>query len=194
MSRQQKKIVIIDNHDSFTYNLYQIFDEHPNCAIDVIQNDKVALNKLEQYNQIVFSPGPDIPKKYPVMFDILSKYKETKPILGVCLGHQAIAEFFGAQLINLNNVYHGQQHEIEIDTSSELLFQSISQHTRVGLYHSWAVKADNLPGDLKVTAWSKEGIIMAIRHRVYNVRGIQFHPESYMTDEGKKMIANWIEQ
>lgn len=192
MSKQQKKIVIIDNHDSFTYNLYQIFDEHPHCVVEVVANDMADLNELKKYDGIVLSPGPDVPEKYPVLSEIISRYKHTIPILGVCLGHQAIAEFFGAELINLRRVYHGQRFEIEID-NTELLFQSLSSYIQVGLYHSWAVKRENLPKDLEVTACTKSGIIMALRHRTYNVRGIQFHPESYMTAEGKKIVANWIE-
>lgn len=191
---EKKQIVIIDNHDSFTYNLYQIFDEHPLCDITVIQSDKVDVAQLEKYNQIVLSPGPDVPSSYPILFDILDTYKSSKPILGVCLGHQTIGEYFGGKLINLSAVFHGQQKTINILKQEDLLFKDINLTTVVGLYHSWAIAPDSLPSDIEITAVSSDDIIMAISHKMYNIKGIQFHPESYITVEGEKMINNWIEQ
>ncbi|MEC4115160.1 anthranilate synthase component II [Myroides pelagicus] len=190
----QKQIVIIDNHDSFTYNLYQLFDENPNCQITVVRNDEVSVEDIDQYDQIVFSPGPDIPNKSPIMYRVLDMYKGIKPILGVCLGHQAIGDYFGARLINLEQVYHGQQRALHICDESERLFDGVKQNSLVGLYHSWALEKESFPEDLVITAFSEDGVIMGIRHRIYNISGIQFHPESYMTGVGIKMIDNWIEQ
>ncbi|MDR0228691.1 MAG: aminodeoxychorismate/anthranilate synthase component II [Flavobacteriaceae bacterium] len=189
-----KQIVIIDNYDSFTYNLYQLFDEHPQCSITVIPSNEVILEDIEKYDQIVLSPGPDIPSTYPVLFDILERFKATKPILGVCLGHQTIGEFFGGELINLTQVFHGQQRQLQVIEKEELLFKGITINSPIGLYHSWALKRENLPSSLVLTAVSNDGVVMGICHRKYNIKGIQFHPESYMTKEGKQMIANWIEQ
>ncbi|MTG98747.1 MULTISPECIES: anthranilate synthase component II [Myroides] len=191
---QKKQIIIIDNHDSFTYNLYQLFDEHPDCDVTVVQNDQINLDAISSFDQIVFSPGPDIPQKSPIMYQVLEKYKETKPILGICLGHQAIGDYFGATLFNLPDVLHGQQRSLCILDSGELLFRGVANNSTVGLYHSWALAAESIPPELIVTAVSTDGIIMGIRHQEYNIRGIQFHPESFMTEQGAMMIKNWIEQ
>lgn len=189
----KKQIVIIDNHDSFTYNLFQLFDEHPACEIQVIQHDKVILSELAFFDQIVLSPGPDVPQSYPVLSQVITAYKGVKPILGVCLGHQTIGEYFGAKLSNLAKVYHGQQLPLQI-VKEDYLFKGIPNHSLVGLYHSWALEQDHFPDSLSVTALSSDNIIMAITHNVYNIKGIQFHPESYMTEKGREMIHNWIEQ
>lgn len=189
-----KQIVIIDNHDSFTYNLFQLFDEHPQCSIVIIPSDQVIVEELDIYDQLVISPGPDVPSAYPVLFEVIERFKGIKPILGVCLGHQTIGAFFGGNLINLPTVFHGQQKQLQIVESDELLFKGVTQNSPIGLYHSWAIAKENLPTCLQITALSKEGVIMGIRHREYNIRGIQFHPESYMTIEGRQMINNWIEQ
>lgn len=190
---QKKEIIIIDNRDSFTYNLYQIFDEHPLCTVDVVYSDQVNLDDLARYDQLVFSPGPDVPQAYPVLFDILARYENTKPILGVCLGHQAIGEYYGATLYNASQVFHGQARALELITP-DLLFKDIENHTSVGLYHSWALAQENFPDILTITAMSSDQVIMAFRHQSKNIRGIQFHPESYITKQGRQMIANWIEQ
>ena len=190
---QKKEIIIIDNRDSFTYNLYQIFDEHPLCRIHVVQSDQVQLEDLEAYDQLVLSPGPDVPRAYPILFDILARYENSKPILGVCLGHQVIGEYYGAQLYNLKHVFHGQTRLLS-QTTSDLLFNGIPDPTPIGLYHSWALATQSFPDTLEVTALSDDQIIMAFRHRTKNIRGIQFHPESYMTPLGKQMLSNWIEQ
>ncbi|MGG5506808.1 MULTISPECIES: anthranilate synthase component II [unclassified Myroides] len=190
---QKKEILIIDNRDSFTYNLYQLFDEHPLCNVHVQYSDEVNLDDLERYDQLVISPGPDVPRAYPILFEILARYEHTKPILGVCLGHQAIGEYYGANLYNVQHVFHGQARPLEL-LSPDLLFNNIENHTVVGLYHSWALAQDHFPSTLTVTAVSSDQIIMAFRHQTKNVRGIQFHPESYITQKGRQMIANWIEQ
>ncbi|MBB1140106.1 aminodeoxychorismate/anthranilate synthase component II [Myroides sp. WP-1] len=190
---QKKEILIIDNRDSFTYNLYQLFDEHPCCNIHVQYSDEINIDDLERYDQLVISPGPDVPSAYPILFEILARYEHTKPILGVCLGHQAIGEYYGAQLYNVQHVFHGQARALELVTP-DLLFNNIENHTVVGLYHSWALAPDRFPSTLTVTAISSDQVIMAFRHQTKNVRGIQFHPESYITQKGRQMIANWIEQ
>lgn len=190
---QKKEIIIIDNRDSFTYNLYQIFDEHPLCNITVVYSDQVDLDELDQYDQLVLSPGPDVPRAYPILFEILMRYEDTKPILGVCLGHQAIGEYYGATLYNVARVFHGQTRTLELVTP-DLLFQNVTNNTQVGLYHSWALAHDNFPKELLITAISNDKVLMAFRHQTKNIRGIQFHPESYITTEGRQMLANWIEQ
>jgi len=190
---QKKKIIIIDNRDSFTYNLYQIFDEHPLCQIHVVQSDQIHLEDLEAYDQLVLSPGPDVPRSYPLLFDTLSRYENSKPILGVCLGHQAIGEYYGAELYNVEHVFHGQTRLLS-QATPDLLFKGVPDQTPIGLYHSWALASHSFPETLEITAFSNDGIIMAIRHKTKNVRGIQFHPESYMTPLGRQMLFNWIEQ
>lgn len=190
---QKKEIIIIDNRDSFTYNLYQIFDEHPLCNITVIYSDQIILDDLAQYDQLVLSPGPDVPRAYPILFDILARYEDSKPILGVCLGHQAIGEYYGATLYNVPHVYHGQARTLKL-VAPDLLFDHISDTTQVGLYHSWALTQVDFPKELLITAVSSDGVLMAFRHQTKNIRGIQFHPESFITAEGRQMLANWIEQ
>ncbi|MDM1044934.1 gamma-glutamyl-gamma-aminobutyrate hydrolase family protein [Myroides sp. 1354] len=190
---QKKEIIIIDNRDSFTYNLYQIFDEHPLCNIHIVQSDQVQLDDLEVYDQLVLSPGPDVPRAYPILFDIIARFEDSKPILGVCLGHQAIGEYYGAQLYNVDQVFHGQTRFLQLMTS-DLLFHNIPNQTPIGLYHSWALAQQNFPETLEITALSNDQVIMAFRHQTKNVRGIQFHPESYITLMGRQMLANWIEQ
>lgn len=186
-----KQIVIIDNHDSFTYNLVQLFDENKHCTISVISEDEVVVESLNKFDMIVLSPGPDVPSRYPVLFQILDRYKREKPILGVCLGHQTIGQYFGAKLVNLPEVYHGQSRDLEL-LKDDYLFQNIDTLISVGLYHSWALSIEALPDELEVIAKSKEEVIMAIRHKEYDIRGVQFHPESFITSHGKEIIANWI--
>ncbi|EHQ40989.1 anthranilate synthase component II [Myroides odoratus] len=190
---QKKEIIIIDNRDSFTYNLYQIFDEHPLCNIHIVQSDQVQLDDLAVYDQLVLSPGPDVPRAYPILFDIIARYEHSKPILGVCLGHQAIGEYYGAELYNIAQVFHGQTRFLQLLTP-DLLFNNIPDQTPIGLYHSWALSPQNFPETLEITAMSNDQVIMAFAHKTKNVRGIQFHPESYMTPAGRQMLANWIEQ
>lgn len=188
-----KQIVIIDNHDSFTYNLFQLFDENPHCQITVLKNDEVSLEQLEAFDKIVLSPGPDVPSSYPILFEIITRFKGVKPILGVCLGHQTIGEYFGATLVNLPSVYHGKQSNLTLLTD-EVLFQKLTSPIVVGLYHSWALDRATITEPLVVTALSADGVVMGIAHRNYNIKGIQFHPESFMTEQGREMINNWIEE
>lgn len=187
-----KKIVIIDNYDSFTYNLRQLVEE-AGCRVTVLRNDAFKINKLEEFDKIILSPGPGIPEEAGLLLDVIRQYAPTKPILGVCLGHQAIGEVFGASLENLATVFHGVQSEIQL-TATDYLFEGLSRTLKVGRYHSWVVSRKNFPDCLEVIAESSEGQIMALRHKTYDVRGIQFHPESVLTPEGKTLINNWIHQ
>ena len=184
------KIVIIDNYDSFTYNLSHLVKEL-GAEVTVLRNDQFQLSDLEPYSKIILSPGPGIPSEAGLLLDVIRTYAGRKPILGVCLGHQAIGEVFGARLQNLSDVFHGVATPCHI-TCDDALFSGISRHITVGRYHSWVVATDGLPDCLEVTAVSDEGQIMALRHRDLNVRDIQFHPESVLTPDGKQMLQNWL--
>lgn len=184
------KVAIIDNYDSFTYNLSHILKE-AGAEVSVFRNDSFALNELDTFDKIVLSPGPGIPCEAGLLMEVIRTYAGRKPILGVCLGEQAIGEVFGAKIINLNTVFHGIQSLIEI-TKEDYLFQGLPHEIFVGRYHSWVVDSTDFPDCLEVTAKSKEGYIMALRHRQYDVQGIQFHPESVLTPDGKQMIQNWL--
>lgn len=186
-----KQIVIIDNHDSFTYNLVQLFDENEYCDITVIAHDQVILEDLDTFDMLVLSPGPDVPSSYPILFRILDRYKGVKPILGVCLGHQTIGEYFGATLENLPSVYHGQPTHLTL-LKEDTLFSDIIEPITVGLYHSWALSPTDLPRDIEVLALSQDGVIMSIRHKEYDIKGVQFHPESYITSHGREIVNNWV--
>ena len=184
------KIVIIDNYDSFTYNLSHLLKEL-GAEVEVVRNDKFELKDLEQYDKIVLSPGPGIPSEAGLLLDVIRTYAGRKPILGVCLGHQAIGEVFGASLENLKEVYHGVQTE-GTQLGNDYIFDGLPERVMMGRYHSWVVAKDSVPESLEVTAMSDDGEIMAMRHRQYDIHGIQFHPESVLTPDGKKMIGNWL--
>ena len=184
------KIVIIDNYDSFTYNLSHLVKEL-GAQVDVVRNDRFELKDLEPYSKIILSPGPGIPSEAGLLPDVIKTYAGHKPILGVCLGHQAIGEAFGGQLENLSDVFHGVATPCHI-VADDPLFSGLDRDITVGRYPSWVVKRDGLPDCLQVTAVSDEGQIMALRHRQLNIRGIQFHPESVLTPDGKKMLQNWL--
>ncbi len=184
------KIVIIDNYDSFTYNLHHLI-KAMGVEVDVFRNDKFSLDELEKYDRIVLSPGPGIPSEAGLLLDVIRTYADKKPILGVCLGHQAIGEVFGARLTNLNEVFHGVQTVVKL-LGNDPIFEGLDEELPVGRYHSWVVDKEGLPDCLEVTAISQEGQIMALKHKQYNVRGIQFHPESVLTPDGKRIIANWL--
>ena len=184
------KIVIIDNYDSFTYNLSHMVKEL-GATVTVLRNDQFELPDLEEYDKIILSPGPGIPSEAGLLTDVIRHYAGKKPILGVCLGHQAIGEVFGARLENLSDVFHGVATPCH-PTDDDPLFSGIPKDFTVGRYHSWVVSREGLPECLEVTAVSDEGQIMALRHRELNVRGIQFHPESVLTPEGRKMLQNWM--
>ena len=184
------KVVIIDNYDSFTYNLSHLVKEL-GAKVTVVRNDQFELADLEQYSKIILSPGPGIPSEAGLLLDVIRAYAGKKPILGVCLGHQAIGEVFGAKLENLSDVFHGVATPCHI-IADDPIFSGIPRDITIGRYHSWVVSREGLPDCLEVTAESDEGQIMALRHRELNVRGIQFHPESVLTPDGKKMLQNWM--
>lgn len=184
------KIVIIDNYDSFTYNLSHLLKEL-GAEVDVVRNDKFELMDLEQYDKIVLSPGPGIPSEAGLLLDVIRTYAGRKPILGVCLGHQAIGEVFGASLENLKEVYHGVQTE-GTQLGNDYIFEGLPERVMMGRYHSWVVAKDSVPECLEVTAMSDDGEIMAMRHRQYDIHGIQFHPESVLTPEGKTIVGNFL--
>jgi anthranilate synthase component II len=185
------KILVLDNYDSFTYNLVHIIREL-GYPVDIIRNDKISVDEVNQYDKILLSPGPGIPDEAGIMKGVIKTYSSTKSILGVCLGHQGIAEVFGGELFNIPNVLHGVTSAIEVVDPSEKLFQGIPIYFQACHYHSWAVKADHIPNELTVTATNKDGLVMAIAHKQFDVRGVQFHPESIMTEHGQLMIKNWL--
>ena len=188
-----KKIVLIDNYDSFTFNLVHYLEEL-NCAIVVLRNDEFEIEELQSFDAIILSPGPGIPSESGLLLDVIKTYASTKKILGICLGHQAIGEVFGATLLNLDTVFHGVSTTIQITDPAETLFRNLPQQLEVGRYHSWAINPEGLPEVLEVTSVSENGEIMSIRHKNFNVRGVQFHPESILTPSGKTILANWIQE
>ncbi len=183
------RVLLVDNYDSFTHNLVQLAEE-AGAAVTVVKNDELVFDEVRNFDNILLSPGPGLPAESGRLLPLIREFSGKKPILGVCLGHQAIAEVFGGTLFNLDRVYHGIRQAIELGEDG--LFREIPRKTVVGLYHSWAVAREGFPGDLEITATSPDGVIMALRHRRFNVRGVQFHPESYMTGAGAKMMANWL--
>ena len=185
------KILLLDNYDSFTYNLLHIVKELGAEDVEVIRNDQIDLAEVKRFDKIILSPGPGIPSEAGLLLPIIKEYAATKPILGVCLGHQAIGEAFGGTLENLKDVYHGIQSSIRL-MGDKPLFEGLGKQILVGRYHSWVVSNNNFPTCLEITAESEEGQIMALRHREYNVHGIQFHPESVLTPQGKTIISNFL--
>ena len=187
------KILLFDNYDSFTYNLLHILKEL-GADVEVHRNDKISLEEIERFDKILLSPGPGIPEEAGILLPLIRRYAPTKSILGVCLGEQAIGEAFGATLINLTDVHHGVCSDIRI-VAKDPIFEGLEPGIRVGRYHSWAVSKENFPDCLEITAVdTEEGQIMGLRHREYDVRGIQFHPESMLTPKGKTIIENWLKR
>lgn len=186
-----KKVLVIDNYDSFTYNLVHYLEDLK-CDVTVVRNDKLELKDVEPFDKIVLSPGPGIPDEAGLLKPIIKEYASTKSILGVCLGQQAIGEVFGGKLINLEEVYHGVATKINITVDDESMFEGLGENIEVGRYHSWVVDTQ-LPEELEATSFDENGQIMSLRHRTCDVKGVQFHPESVLTPQGKKMLKNWIE-
>ena len=184
------KIAIIDNYDSFTYNLSHLVKEL-GAEVTVMRNDQFAMNDLQAYDKIILSPGPGIPAEAGLLLDVIRTYAGKKPMLGVCLGHQAIGEVFGAELTNLSEVYHGVQTE-GTQLSNDPIFATLPARIAMGRYHSWVVSREQFPQCLEITALSDDGMIMALRHKQYNIHGIQFHPESVLTPQGRTIIDNWL--
>ena len=185
------KLLVLDNYDSFTYNLVYILRELGHRP-DVIRNDKIALDAVGQYDKIMLSPGPGIPSEAGIMQDLVREYGPTKSILGICLGHQGIGEVYGATLENLGYVLHGVAHKAAVVDRSESIFADIPDELTVGRYHSWTVVPDSMPADLRTTAVDEQGRVMALAHTRFDVKGLQFHPESVLTENGVKMIQNWL--
>ena len=188
------KLLVLDNYDSFTYNLVHIVRELGyGEQMDVFRNDKIALEDVEKYDKILLSPGPGLPEEAGIMPDVIQQYAPTKHILGVCLGHQGIAECFGAKLYNLSEVLHGIGTPSQLVGENDPLFEGVPQRFEVGRYHSWAVDAQSVNGALEILAYDDEGCIMALKHKTYSVYGLQFHPESVITEHGMKIMQNWLE-
>ena len=188
-----KPILLLDNYDSFTYNLVHYL-EALGAKVIVYRNDEIELDEVEDFECIVLSPGPGLPSEAGILIPLLTKYAATKNILGICLGMQAIGEVFGGKLANLNTVYHGIATPITITDSSDILYQNLPSTIEVGRYHSWTISPENFPDNLVITAQTSQGEIMSIRHQNYNVYGVQYHPESILTPFGKTLLDNWLQQ
>ncbi|MBC5838822.1 anthranilate synthase component II [Flavobacterium muglaense] len=184
------QILVIDNYDSFTYNLVHYLEDL-NCEVTVYRNDEFAIDDIAHFDKILLSPGPGIPDEAGLLKAVIEKYGPTKSIFGVCLGQQAIGEVYGGTLSNLDKVYHGIATNVKTVVDDELLFEGLGNEFEVGRYHSWVVDAD-LPDVLEATSFDENGQVMSLRHRTYDVRGVQFHPESVLTPNGKKMLENWV--
>jgi anthranilate synthase component II len=192
------KILVFDNYDSFTYNLVHSIAHLTGIQPDVCKNDQIDLSEVKKYDKIVLSPGPGIPSEAGLLLPIIKEYAATKSMLGVCLGHQAIGEVFGAKLVNLAKVFHGVATPIQIEKfsngSTSSLYNGLTDVIEVGRYHSWVVSEQNLPACLQITAKDENGFIMGLAHTTYDVEGVQFHPESILTPEGEKIIQNWLKR
>jgi anthranilate synthase component 2 len=188
-----KNIVVIDNYDSFTYNLVHYLEDL-NCKVSVMRNDEFELEELEKFDKILLSPGPGLPSDAGLLKQVIQKYAPSKSILGICLGQQAIGEVFGGSLINLEKVYHGVASKVQIIVKNEPLFNDLENEIEVGRYHSWVISKEYFPDDLEITSIDENGEIMSIRHKIYDVKGVQYHPESILTPKGKKILENWVNQ
>ena len=186
------KILVLDNYDSFTYNLVHYLEMATDAAIEVHRNDKIGLKEIERFDKIMLSPGPGIPSEAGILLDVIKTYASTKSIFGICLGQQAIAEAFGGSLSNLQEIFHGVSTPVSIITN-DILFKNIPRKLNVGRYHSWIVNKRDLPEELEVTCIDEFGSIMALRHKTLDVCGVQFHPESILTEYGLEIIKNWVE-
>ena len=188
-----KNILVIDNYDSFTYNLVHYLEDL-NCKVSVLRNDEFDIEEVAKFDKILLSPGPGLPSDAGLLKEVIQKYAASKSILGVCLGQQAIGEVFGGKLTNLEKVYHGVSSKIQITVNDETLFKDLENEIEVGRYHSWVISKENFPDDLEITSIDENGEIMSIRHKFYDVKGVQYHPESILTPNGKKILQNWINQ
>ena len=189
--KMKKKVLVIDNYDSFVYNLVHYLEDL-DCEVTVIRNDKLKLEEVAAFDKILLSPGPGIPEEAGLLKAIIKEYAPTKSIFGVCLGQQAIGEVFGGKLTNLDQVFHGVATSAKQTVKDESLFKDVAEEFEIGRYHSWVVSPEGFPKDLEITSLDVNGQIMSLRHKKYDVRGVQFHPESVLTPEGKKIIANWV--
>ena len=187
------KILVFDNYDSFTYNLVHIIEQIVNEKVDVFRNDQIPLDEIEKYDKIILSPGPGIPEEAGILLEVIKRYAPTKSIFGVCLGQQAIAEAFGGSLINLSEIYHGVATE-SLQINSHKIFNDLPEILEVGRYHSWAVNPDDFPAELEITSVDRNGMIMSLKHKTYDVHAVQYHPESILTPDGKKILENFLTQ
>jgi len=194
-----KKILVFDNYDSFTYNLVHMIEHILNQKVDVFRNDEISLDDVGQYEKILLSPGPGIPEEAGILLPLIRKYAPTHSIFGVCLGHQAIGEAFGGKLSNLTKVYHGiaspitMVKDLENSSFQNDWFTNLDQTQTVGRYHSWVVKDEGFPEELEITSREENQLIMSLRHKIFDVQGVQFHPESVLTPNGESMIRNWLQ-
>ena len=192
------KILVFDNYDSFTYNLVHLVEKIMHQKVDVYRNDKIPLENIREYDKIILSPGPGIPAEAGGLLDLIREYSASKSILGVCLGHQAIGEAFGAKLLNLTTVYHGVATKIKIDDQRFIpgkgltIFDGLPSEFEVGRYHSWIVSEDHFPEVLQITSRDENNYIMSMHHKNFDVQGVQFHPESILTPNGEKIMRNWL--
>ncbi len=188
-----KPILILDNYDSFTYNLVQLVEEISGTRPDVARNDQIAVEQIAEYEKLILSPGPGVPRENGILLDCIKAYLTEKPILGVCLGHQAIAEALGGSLINMPDVLHGISSKINITAEKDPLLSGLHENPEVGHYHSWIVDTLSLPNELEVLATDQDGQIMAIKHKLHPVWGVQFHPESVLSPNGSSIIKNFLD-
>ena len=186
------KILVFDNYDSFTYNLVQMIEQIMGEKVEVFRNDQIELVEIEKYDKIVLSPGPGIPSEAGILLELIKKYAPTKSILGVCLGQQAIAEAFGGSLINLTEIYHGVATSAQTIKKEAMLLRDLPQNLEVGRYHSWAVNPEDFPEELEITSVDENGMIMSLQHKTYDVHAVQYHPESILTPDGRKIIENFL--
>ena len=186
------KILVFDNYDSFTYNLVHLVEKILHQKVDVFRNDQIPLEAVKAYDKIILSPGPGIPEEAGLLLPLIKEYASSKSILGVCLGHQAIGEAFGAKLVNLDKVYHGVATPITVTNPNSQILKGMGDTIEVGRYHSWIVSDKNLPEELDITAVDSNGFIMGLQHKQFDVQGVQFHPESVLTPNGEKMMRNWL--
>ena len=186
------KILVFDNYDSFTYNLVQLVEKITHEKVAVFRNDKISLDEVNDFDKIILSPGPGIPEEAGLLLPLIKTYAPTKSILGVCLGHQAIGQAFGATLKNLTTVFHGVATKVQSEMAGIPLFEGLGDSFVVGRYHSWIVNESGFPEELEITARDEHGYIMALQHKTYDVRGVQFHPESVLTPCGEKILFNWL--
>lgn len=185
------RILVFDNYDSFTYNLVHLVEKITQQSVDVVRNDRIPLEKVRDYDKIILSPGPGIPSEAGLLLPLIREYAASKSMLGVCLGHQAIGEAFGGQLVNLSSVYHGVATPVTVLERGGI-YEGLPEILEVGRYHSWVVGDERWPAELEVTARDDNGFIMGLRHRNFDVQGVQFHPESVLTPQGEQLLRNWL--
>jgi len=191
-SDKMPKILVFDNYDSFTYNLVHLVEKITHQKVAVFRNDQISLGDVKAYDKIILSPGPGIPEEAGLLLPLIKEYAATKSILGVCLGHQAIGQAFGGTLKNLDKVYHGVATNINILNEAAPILKGLGKQVLVGRYHSWIIAKESFPSDLEITAVDDNGYIMALQHKIFDVQGVQFHPESVLTPDGEKVLRNWL--